>query len=412
MMKHLQKPAVQMVLLLVVVGIAAGVFFIKKGSQQPVNAPVTKKGTPVAAAVAAQGIVPEEKAVQLGSQRNTAIGSQESIDRFVAPVPKKAPPPTILPTAPTTNGKKQKAPPFPKLVHVSTAAPEPYEPSAPKLFAPRGMLIKAALVITIDSSALDTPVLALVTEDVYWNKKLIVPAGTQVIAKASSGRTRDRIGISGNFTFIWTDGREYNINGIALDHERLPDGTYGITDGSTGVRGQIIKNDQYAELKILMAEALQGIMNNNQSQFQTIYGLAPENNTRNAALGGGSQAAAGYSQMLTKKLDEDLDFVRVGAGTQFYIFTTDVFEPELASVAGLKQGGKAASSWQIAEEAYNRAATASAAADKDASAAAEATKKAEEERQSAERAASVSELLEGGSSNDSSSDTPAASSTP
>ena len=99
--------------------------------------------------------------------------------------------------------------------------------------------------------------------------------------------------------------------------------------------------------------------------------------------------------MLTKKLEQDLDFVRVGAGTQFYIFTNEVFEPGLASIAGLKQGNKAASSWQIAEEAYNRASAASAVSQKDSASVAEATRKAEEERKTAARAARVNELVNG-----------------
>ena len=402
MMKHLQKPAVQMILLLVVVGIGAAAFYLSKQPPQAINAPKTKAGV----VIPPQGLLPEEKTVNQDGTRFAARGDEQDVQKFYPPPKKPAPPTIITTTAGGNNGKPQQPPPYPKLAHIAAAQTEDFTPSPPTLFAPRGTLIKAALVLTLDSSALDTPVLALVTEDVYFNKKLIVPAGTQVISKASTGRTRDRIEIKGNFTFIWTDGREYSISGVALDHERLPDGSFSITDGSTGVRGQIIKNDQYAELKILVAEALQGVMNNNQSQFQTIYGLAPQNTDRNAALGGGSQAASAYSGMLTKKLEQDLDFVRVGAGTQFYIFINEVFEPGLASIAGLKQGNKAASSWQIAEEAYNRASAASAASQKDSASVAEATRKAEEERKTAERAARVNELVNGGKSG-----TPASTST-
>lgn len=255
------------------------------------------------------------------------------------------------------------------------------------------MLFKAALVLTVDSSSLETPVLGLVTEDVYWNGRLIVPAGTQVQAQATQGRVRDRIEIKGPYTFVWADGREYNINCVALDHVRLSDGSYGITDGSAGIRGEIIQNDQYAELKILVAEALQGIMNNKQDQFQSVYGLVPQNNSRNSALGGGSQAASAYSGLLTKKLEEDLDFVRVAAGTQFYIYTKDVFEPDLASVAGLRQGGKPASSWQLAEETYQRAQAETASSAEKSVKVAEEIRKAEEERRTAERAARVNRLV-------------------
>lgn len=402
MTKYLQKTGVQMGLLAVVLGIAGVAFYLTKKQPQPVNA------APASAGPQAQ-VALQDKTVALGEKRTATVGSAQQVDKLVV-APKKPQAPTLIPTT-TTQKKSQKAPPFPKLVHVTNTVQEPHVPKEPKLFAPRGLLIKAALVITVDSSSLETPVLALVTEDIYWNKRLIVPAGTQVQAKAGKGRSRDRIEVTGGFTFVWADGREYTISGIALDHERLADGSYAITDGSAGIRGQIIQNDQYAELKILVAEALEGIMNNKQDQFQSVYGLVPQNNSRNAALGGGAQTASAYSGMLTKKLEQDLDFVRVGAGTQFYIYTQDVFEPELASIAGLKQGNKAASSWQLAEEAYNRAQTEASAASDEATKVAEATRKAEEQKRTAERAARVSNLVSDDESDADTADTSTPSST-
>ncbi|MEN3940318.1 TrbI/VirB10 family protein [Prosthecobacter sp. SYSU 5D2] len=389
-MKHLQKPGVQMALLAVVLMIAAGAFFLTKQPAPPVNAPPKedRKGNPVTT----ETLALDDKKVTLEENRTARIGTDQQVERFVVPA-KKPPPPSLINMGGSGKKKDEAPPPYPRLVHITNTTPPEFKPSEPEFFAPRGMLFKAALVLTVDSSSLETPVLALVTEDVYWNGRLIVPAGTQVHAQASKGRVRDRMEITGTYTFVWADGREYNINCVALDHVRLSDGSYGITDGSAGIRGQIIQNDQYAELKILVAEALQGIMNNQQDQFQTVYGLVPQNNSRNAALGGGSQAASAYSGLLTKKLEADLDFVRVAAGTQFYIFTKDVFEPDLASVAGLRQGGKAASSWQLAEETYQRAQAQAASASDGAAKTAETTRQAEEQRRTAERAARVSSLV-------------------
>lgn len=400
-MSMLQKPAVQMGLLLGVVGIAALAFYFAKQPGQGANTKTTATAPAAAAGDAVAKTSKDQKNVERGQ-----AGKSVPVERMTLPPP-KPPAPTVVKIS--GGGKKDtKPPPLPKLVHVrNPPAPVKYVPQLPAVFAPRGLLIKAALVITVDSSSLETPLLALVTEDVYWNNKLIVPAGTQVQAEASEGRTRDRIEVKGAFTFVWADGREYNINGTALDHERLPDGSYGLTDGSAGIRGQIIKNDQYAELKIMVAEALSGIMNNQQSQFQTIGGLVPDNTNRNSALGGGSSAASAYSQLLTKKLDKDLDYVRVAAGTQFYIYTRDVFEPHLASIAGLTQGGKPTTSWQIAEEAYARAQKEhSMTQAESAAAAAEAEKEqaSEAQDQSVDR---VRDLVSGSQTAESTSNTPA-----
>ncbi|WP_395735981.1 TrbI/VirB10 family protein [Prosthecobacter sp.] len=395
MMQQLQKPGVQMMLLVVVVAIAGAAFYISKQPTASVNAPPPVKDVKTGEIKPApeSSLVAESKTVNLGEKRTAMMGSDQQVERFVIPA-KKPPPPSLISGGSTSQKKKtDKPPPFPKLVHVSNTVSEPFVPSAPKLFAPRGILIKAALVITVDSSSLQTPVLGLVTEDVYWNHQLVLPAGTQVHAKASKGRIRDRIEVKGAFTFIWDDGREYTINGVALDHQRLADDSYAITDGSAGVRGNIIQNDQYAQVKILIAEALQGIMNNNRQQFQSIYGLVPQNNTRNAALGGGAQAASAYSGLLTKQLSQDLDFVRVGAGTQFYIYTTDVFEPEMASIAGLRQRSQPLSSWQLAEETYARAQAENASASQQSATAAAEAEKSRKQQETSDQIQQVRALV-------------------
>ncbi|MBN8417808.1 MAG: TrbI/VirB10 family protein [Verrucomicrobia bacterium] len=393
MMQQLQKPAVQMMLLVVVVAIAGVAFYFSKQPAASVNAPPVAKNAQPGTPAPEASLVAESKTVNLGDKRTAMMGSDQQVERFVVPPKKPAPPSLISSSSAAQRKKAEKPPPFPKLVHVSNAVTEPFVPKAPKLFAPRGILIKAALVITVDSSSLQTPVLGLVTEDVYWNHQLVLPAGTQVHAKAGKGRIRDRIEVAGGFTFIWEDGREYSISGVALDHERLSDDTFAITDGSAGIKGIVVQNDQYAQVKVLIAEALQGIMLNNRQQFQSIYGLVPQNTTSNAALGGGAQAASAYSKLLTTQLSQDLDFVRVGAGTQFYIYTTDVFEPDMASIAGLKQKNQPLNSWQLDEETYAKAQAENAAQNQQGAAAAAEAEKARQQQQTTDQIQQVRELI-------------------
>lgn len=49
------------------------------------------------------------------------------------------------------------------------------------------------------------------------------------------------------------------MSGLALDHERDPEtGTWGITDGSAGLRGKLLKTDNLAEVKLYVAALLSG----------------------------------------------------------------------------------------------------------------------------------------------------------
>jgi len=343
MLGFLQKPMVQMALFGTAVAGAGAFFYLQDSTRAGADA-TPPKGMGQAA--------PENVNVARQDVKTSQVAGNTKVERLVLPSAKPEPP-SVVSTPPPAE-QKPPAPVFPNLVQLSNAPVVPaFEAKPPKVFAPRGTLIKAALVITLESNAIGTPVLGMVTEDVYFQGNLIVPAGTQVQAEAFAGsNVRDRIDVRGAFRFLWTDGSEYICNGIALDHEQLPDGTFAITDGSPGIRGIIKKTDEYAELKILVAEAMKGIMVNNQSQFQSVYGLVPENTNRNAALGGGAASAGAYSNLLSKKMEKDMEFVQVAAGTSFYIYTTEIFEPELRSIAGIRQGNQPKTSMDFQKEAH------------------------------------------------------------
>src|SRR6185369_1482084 len=89
-----------------------------------------------------------------------------------------------------------------------TVKAERAEPPVPERFMPYGTLLKCKLVNTIDSANLETPVIALLLEDVWQNGKRIIPANTLVHGIAKSGRIRDRVNASGTWRFVWQDGRE------------------------------------------------------------------------------------------------------------------------------------------------------------------------------------------------------------
>ncbi len=265
------------------------------------------------------------------------------------------------PPAPTTRdamspvkNTASNAPPkinLPKLVHFFEAPKDeptrPKETEPPQVFAPRGTLIPCQLIITVDSSSLETPVVGFVTEDVWHNGNLIVPAGTEVHAFAKRGRVRDRIEVTGTWEFVWQDGRQVKVKGVALDREHDPDkDSYGITDGSAGIRGEIAKSDEFLEFKLFAATMIGGVARASEDTTETIFGSRPRNSLEDAGLEGISTVAERYAKLLLNQIEGDGLFVRVPAGTEFYIYTLQVFEPELASVAGLEQGEHPRNSWE------------------------------------------------------------------
>ena len=121
----------------------------------------------------------------------------------------------------------------------STAGvPQPKKLSA--VYAPFGRLIPCETVITVDSASIQTPIIGLVTENVYFGGKLIIPAGTEVHGMAQTDRQRERIAGNTSWTFVWQNGEEMQIKAIALDREfdnSTNQSGWAITDGSAGLRG-------------------------------------------------------------------------------------------------------------------------------------------------------------------------------
>lgn len=259
----------------------------------------------------------------------------QSVTRDMTPFrpPLEATPPPPPPAPP-------ESPPQPKpLPPLSMFAQAPARPSAEVPLsadhAPFGRLISCQLVITVDSSSLNTPIVGLVTEDVWHGGRLIIPAGTEVHGSAQVDRMRERISSSGQWTFVWQDGRELRVSGIALDREKEADGTgWAITDGSAGLRGQLLKSDSFAEAKLFAATFLSGAAGAFTERENTLLGSQTEASAQNAALSGTQQVLNTYAKQIMDTIEREGFFVRVPAGKQFYLYVTQTVDVAKASVGG------------------------------------------------------------------------------
>lgn len=206
-----------------------------------------------------------------------------------------------------------------------------------KTYAPFGRLIPCETVITIESSKLDTPVIGLVTEDVWHNGQLIIPAGAEVHGRASLDRARERIAVSGKWVVVWRDasplnGTELVLNGIALDRSKDDTtGEFGLRDGSAGLLGDLIKSDDWQEIKLFASTFLAGFAGGLQElrTQNTAFGdliQVPKASGRNAALQGTADVLNAYAKQIQEAIARDGFFVRVPAGKQFYLYVTETID--------------------------------------------------------------------------------------
>lgn len=253
-----------------------------------------------------------------------------------------APTPTDTPPAAGTSHKllSAKAPAKPEVLPISLFAETPTTTGQKPLgknYAPFGRLIPCELIVTVDSSSMQTPIVGLVTENIYFGGRLLIPAGTEIHGKAQTDRTRERIASSGGWTFVWQDGRELRVSGIALDREFDPDGTgWGITDGSAGLRGRVLKSDDLAEIKLFAASFLSGAASAFTENQQTVLGTEVLPTAKNAGLEGAQTVIQAYAQQIYDSIQRDGFYVRVAAGKQFYLYITQTLDVSDASIGGTR----------------------------------------------------------------------------
>ena len=273
---------------------------------------------------------------KLFGKKDTAPQLPETVRRDMVPFdPKSAnqKPETI----PAPLPKPDSTPQFPVL-SVIAETPAAATNEAKKFsedFAPFGRLIPCELVITVDSSSIQTPIIGLVTEDIFHHGQLIIPAGTEVHGSAQVDRARERIASNGRWTLVWQNGQELSVSGLALDHERDPDtGTWGITDGSAGLRGKLLKTDNLAEVKLYIASLLSGAAAAFTDRQVSAFGSFALPSLQNAPLQGAQAVLDRYAQQILQAIERDGFYVRVPAGKQFYLYITQTVDEDDAKIGG------------------------------------------------------------------------------
>lgn len=270
--------------------------------------------------------------------------------------PRVARPPAADPdaTEATARGRRSaRTEPKPQVLPISLfAGPADAGSSAAlsKSYAPYGRLIPCETVVTIESSQLDTPVIGLVTEDVWHNGELVIPAGVEVHGRAALDRARERIAVAGPWVLVWRDatalnGTELVLNGIALDRAKDDTtGEFGLRDGSAGLLGTLVKTDDWQEIKLFASTFLAGLATGlqevrNQGGVLGELAQVPVASGRTAALQGTADVLNAYARQIQQAIARDGFFVRVPAGKQFYLYVTETIDQAKGTRGNIAHAG-------------------------------------------------------------------------
>lgn len=226
--------------------------------------------------------------------------------------------------------------PVPKAAPTAESVPpvQP-EPSASPRTAPYGRPLKCSLVFTLESTAEQAPLVGLVVEDQWWDGELVVPAGTEVHGKARVDRQRDRVFSAEDWVLVLPrqegarHGREIRLRGVALDREEgTPDGlTWGMTDGSLGLRGAVLRSTNPEEVKLFAATFLSAAAAGLQESATGVFGESRVIATpRNAALEGTRAILDELADRLAAEVKRSGSYLRVPAGKEFYLYVTQTID--------------------------------------------------------------------------------------
>ena len=296
-----QKPAGRLILFLLAGALVFAFLFSGRGrrSAEPVNPAVPAQAT------AAKGYTFTEDIPVTSPARPAKEAPKMAEDA-----------PRAVPTP--------KPPPIPQAIFATKEQPRS------EFFLPYGRMLRCELVNTVDSTLIDTPIIGLITEDVWHDGRLVIPAGTEVHGSAQKAPARERIGSERQWMLVFQDGRELPLSGTVLDY--APNGSnpdaWGETDGSAGLRGYMIASDKYAEAKAILASMLSAGAGAFPAMTNIISPLTGgvtqvQNGGYQEAIAAGIQAGGQiYSQRLLDGLEKEPYYVRVPAGTLFYLYIT------------------------------------------------------------------------------------------
>lgn len=217
-------------------------------------------------------------------------------------------------------------------------------------FAPYGRLIACKMVNTVESGDTDTPLIAVVIEDLWWinakgEKKLIIPAGTEVYGTVNGAKPmRNRLTTGNNFILVWQAtsnmvGFELQLKGVALEKSTHPENRMlaAITDMSAGIPGQVMSNENLSKFLVYTLAFGQGLAQGYQTnEVYTDSGVTittQDGTTKNAMARGAETLAQVMLQDVSQMIAKESYYIRVPSGTEFYIFVQQVINLDDAHIA-------------------------------------------------------------------------------
>jgi hypothetical protein len=92
------------------------------------------------------------------------------------------------------------------------------------------------------------------------------------------------------------------------------------------LRGQLLKSDDLAEVRLFAATFLSGAASGLNDRENTVFGNQLAGTLKNAQIAGMQQVLNGYAKQIYETIQREGFYVRVPAGKQFYVYVTQTID--------------------------------------------------------------------------------------
>jgi hypothetical protein len=181
---------------------------------------------------------------------------------------------------------------------------------------PAAMMAAAHLINTVLSNDTDSPVIAVIDEDIAWRNAVVIPSGTKVLGQGSLQVRTHRLRTRFN-SFVFPDGSQHRTSLMAF----MPDNSPGLTGiFHTGV----LQKNAGRALGTFVGGLADGMKERNETPFGYVQ---DRGGIKNGLLNGITETSLDQARETAGDIKQVDAVLEVPAGTQFLIFFEQEFTP-------------------------------------------------------------------------------------
>lgn len=182
---------------------------------------------------------------------------------------------------------------------------------------PMGSTIAAKLLNTILSSDANSPVMAEISEEIYWKNSVMIPAGTKAIGQGTLDDGTERLQVRFH-TLVYPEGQQHSISALAL-----------LGDGSSGIAGDFHSRSFPRQAGRFGGTFIGGLaqgLKDKDSRGQAGIVFEP-GSLKNGILNGIAASSLDQANSLAQGSERLKPFLEVPSGTNFLLYLEKEFSP-------------------------------------------------------------------------------------